>query len=317
MLIILEGVDGSGKSTLAEKLWSELSHDYTGGVVKLLHKGPPERHPLDEYETPLLDYRPGTGEHIICDRWHVGELIYPRVLGRKSKLTSAMLWHIELFLQSRGALLVHVDVQLQELARRLKIRGDDLVKSVHLRELQNAYTDYVSGMSVLPLLRTQEHLINDGTVTLVGSIIERAAALEERYSRLNEFVTYVGVTQPDLLLLGDDRGKDVGTNRPAFVPYGNTSGSYLLSALGSYHPDLRVGLANACDVDDPMRLWRTLRKPGVVTLGRNATANVPVPTSWFDVRAVDHPQYVRRFHHHHAGEYGEHIVLGKVPSWRS
>ena len=45
-LIILEGPDGSGKTTAAEKLATELGHN----TAVVLHKGPPKRLPLHEYE---------------------------------------------------------------------------------------------------------------------------------------------------------------------------------------------------------------------------------------------------------------------------
>src|ERR687897_2440373 len=82
LLVILEGPDGAGKSTLSRELAASLRAAYPADSISEFHKGPPHHHPLVEYEQPLFHYRPGTGRHIICDRWHVGEAVYPEVLGR-------------------------------------------------------------------------------------------------------------------------------------------------------------------------------------------------------------------------------------------
>jgi hypothetical protein len=78
------------------------------------------------------------------------------------------------------------------------------------------------------------------------------------------------------------------------MPYPGTSGHYLLSLLDP-NGSCRVGLANACDVDDPIALWKTLDEPRVVALGRMASMKL----TWAGVPhgTVPHPQYVRRFHH--------------------
>src|SRR3982751_3015453 len=124
MLIILEGPDCAGKSTLASKLACELEKQFPSNTVTLLHKGPPEAHPLDEYEWPLLSYRPQRGQHIICDRWHWGESVYPTVLGRPSLLDDGIRFHIEMMLRSRGAVVVHVSAHDHVLEQCISRRGE-------------------------------------------------------------------------------------------------------------------------------------------------------------------------------------------------
>src|SRR5690348_14510865 len=116
MLIILEGPDGAGKTTLA----NEIIRFFTGlslhrhEPIELLHKGPCISHPLDEYELPLINYRPGA-KHIVCDRWHLGEAIYPAILKRNTKWDVAIDRHIELFLRSRGACQIGLTATSAEL----------------------------------------------------------------------------------------------------------------------------------------------------------------------------------------------------------
>ena len=110
MLIICEGPDSVGKSSLAARFKQHVERGSGVGEsgVELLHKGPPVLHPLDEYVVPLLHYRPFRGEHVVCDRWHWGEGVYPQVFPRSTQFDDAVRYYTELFLMSRGAYVVHV-----------------------------------------------------------------------------------------------------------------------------------------------------------------------------------------------------------------
>jgi hypothetical protein len=309
VLVILEGCDGAGKTTLAHELLGYLSVLYPHARNELFHRGPPESHPLDEYELPLIDYQPATEHNIVCDRWHLGEVVYPQVLGRSSQLTPAALWHMEAFLLRKGAIIVHVSARDSVLQQRLFERGDDLVHANQVHDIQLAYA--------LAINRT---LLRVTYPTTVQHIVEVAEEQEKTFASLNEFTTYVGPRFPSLLLLGDVRKVDrPELPSPAFMPYPSTSGSYLLQSLYALHDDSRtrnsIGLANACDVDDPVALWETLGEPLTVALGVNAFKKASANES-MGARYVDHPQYVRRFQHRKHDEYAQHILENRVPSWK-
>lgn len=174
MFIILEGPDGAGKSTLARNLTYTLSQRYSTDSVTLLHKGPPTLPSLEEYRAPLYDYIPGAGNHIVCDRWHVGELVYPPVLGRESDMSLAIFRQIEIFLHWQRAIIVHVTAKPEVLGRRLITRGDALIKNEMLPEILKNYKQALN-MSILPVITTQ-------SVTL---IITRAEVEEGRSTRAN------------------------------------------------------------------------------------------------------------------------------------
>lgn len=303
MLVIIEGPNGAGKSTFAEKLRLQVLaqfEDAEPANTFLLHKGPPQTHPLEEYEAPLLEYTPGV-DHIICDRWHIGESVYPKVYGRPTQLDTAVARHLELFMRSRGAVYVVMIPSLGQLIASHGLRNEAVDSAQLSRE--------IGGFVNIVTHRPQHYTVWRDWVMdrerLYG-VINEATQRELMIRRLNGFRTYVGSHHPRFLLLGDMRGVQgpgPDDKRPAFMPYLGTSGHFLLSHFDV--PGHNGGLANACDVDDVSRLWRVLGYPPVVALGNEAAKtcdelNVPHGT-------VPHPQYVRRFHHGSGELYGKMI----------
>lgn len=285
---------------------------YPDDVVEVLHKGPPKHSPIEEYESPLLYYRPEQQVHIICDRWHLGEWIYPRILGRSTDADDANLWHIEAFLRSRGALLVHTTLPSFVIAQNVETRGDDLVNMLQTTEIVSGYTSMIK-RTQLPLW-TYDYIAHNLTFTATG-IVTSADAAGRKVADLNPFITYVGPSRPGLLLLGDVRHElrdfvhkvDPRVTIPAGVAFGparNTSGHYLLSHLPSNVRHIS-GIANACDVDDAEALWETLGRPATITLGRHAYDVVKKFNP--STGAVPHPQYVKRFHNKFGAQYGRLI----------
>jgi hypothetical protein len=314
LLIICEGPDCSGKTTLASRLVDALRANHPGDQVTYRHCGVPTEHPVDEYVAPLLDYRPGTGQHVVCDRFHVGETVYPTVTGRATRQTPAVAAYVELFLRSRGAVLVYCTATDEHLLDCGVARDDRPDELSRIPATTSAFLRAV-GESLLPMTAVY---VADPDVADYGDTVARILALaddEEDYAeRLAPFTTYVGSPRPLLLLVGDRRGPartslaDYG-RWPAFVPRPATSGDYLLTTLTDAR--LRVpthglllgdvGLANACDVDDVHDLWDVLERPRVVGLGvnaRRALRNAHVPHD-----DAAHPQYQRRFLHHKRGDY--------------
>jgi thymidylate kinase len=305
VLIIVDGPDCSGKSTLVAALRDRLATRYLHDEVHLLHRGPPTGHPLDEYEVPLLTYRASGSTHVVCDRWHLGELVYPDVFGRSTEFTEPVLRHVELFLNSRGALLVHVDAEVDELRACLERRGDEVVTVDQVVAIREGFVDAVTRTG-LPVVYLDANDVRSPAT--IEWLLGEAEALTNGRAYTDKIVTYVGPRWPKLLLLGDVRATVDGDDdpRPAFMPYTATSGHYLLNALGDATRH-GVGIANACDVDDPKGMWYSLGQPDTVSLGINAQRAV----TW-DARHVPHPQYVRRFHNTKRNEYRD-AILGVRP----
>lgn len=310
LLIIFEGPDCVGKSTLAVRLTKDLEAGLGGDAIELKHKGPPIAHPLDEYVVPLLDYRPFRGQHVICDRWHWGEVVYPQLFDRATQYDDAVRYYTELFLLSRGAYVVHVTGPECRTRRCIEHRGDDLVDVESVRRMHATFDD-CERMSLNEFVRVDGHSVYDDQLQYTD-IISRAAYVGHRAAALSRYTTYVGSPTPRLLLLGDVRGKSVPDPtdlRSAFMPYGSTSGHYLLTHLTrrlNISQLRHIGLANACDVDDAEELWETLGRPYTVTLGRHAAR---ATGSWVG-HSAPHPQFIRRFKNAFGASYVGDIITG-------
>jgi thymidylate kinase len=305
MLIIVEGPDCARKSTLVARLAERVAERHPGDRVDVWHAGPPTRHPLDEYVTPLLDYRPTRGRHVICDRWYLGEAVYPTIFKRESKMDLAVQAYTELFLRSRGALLVVVDAEVEDVVGCLETRGDEFAQPTQAAETLSLFRTWAVA-SLLPTLVVRGFSVTDEDVE---NVLKRAHVLDYVARSLNNFITYVGSRTPSTLLLGDVRHGhlrgDTSDLRSAFMPYTATSGYYMLSQLVNtygYGSLKHVGIVNACDEDDVHALHTLLRKPYAVALGRRASKVAKWAT-----KHVDHPQYRRRFKHAEGEVYARQI----------
>jgi len=124
MITILEGVDGTGKTSHANWLAKE-----TG--AKVIHAGiPTHGHWWNEYITSIMDE--DEDQCLILDRWHLGEMIWPKIFGRESlfqKNSSFILCHNTLL--ELGATIKVVYRNPDSIAATLMMRGEqDQIENV-------------------------------------------------------------------------------------------------------------------------------------------------------------------------------------------
>jgi thymidylate kinase len=308
MLIILEGPDLAGKSTLTREIADEIIR-VTGVTAVLMHKGPPDdRHILEQYELDLRDYDPGMTD-VICDRWHVGETIYGPLLRGENRLTTPMLRHVNMFLESRGAVTVYVNPGRETLNTRWLENHDPLVTDHAMFErVREEYDRY---FDTYPADYDERRLAGSPPSHPLLVVIAAERCAQRAIPFLRRCPTYVGSLDPQVCLIGDRRGGDGRGYPSAFVPYEASSGHYLLSAVDSagLFELTRIGLFNACEYDsgdDLYEAWRELGQPCLIALGEHAhaaLARVMIPHG-----AVPHPQFMRRFHNAARQEYGELIT---------
>lgn len=146
MLIILEGTDCAGKSTLARQLGDHIAEYWEQDRIEIKHAGPPTTHPYGEYIEPLTDFDPMSHETIICDRWHVGEAVYPKILGRETQMTSAMFHYVNHFIKRRGGLMVNVKADPLTITERFNKRGDDRVTLYQALRARDEFNQILSAL---------------------------------------------------------------------------------------------------------------------------------------------------------------------------
>lgn len=315
MLIILEGPDCAGKTTLLRQIQAKLRAIVPQtDTITMFHSSAPRcSEPLSDYVDQLLSYKPGTGHHILCDRWHWGERVYPTILDRLSNFDGPRWRYTEAFLTARGGFTALVTASVFTLTNRIRSRGDDLIGVKDVDRLQKMFLN-VSDDSTMP--NTTVNVEDEPNV--VERIVSMAKINEQQAVRLNDFTTYVGTThRPHILLVGDKRGGTPQPRETAFMPYNATSGHYLWKALASenhhVYMSAQLGVMNACDVDDIRLAVDMLRPWIVVALGNNASNELM--KNGIHHEKSPHPQWVRRFHHGKLHQYRDELLQGKDVTW--
>jgi thymidylate kinase len=169
MLILIEGVDGSGKSTLAANLAKR-----TGG--RIIKTAEPTADCLVYYTAPLMDYRAGSGETIIIDRFHLGEKVYGPIRRGKSGLSPVKWGAVEAFLAERGAIGVLCFCPLEDVFSRLRKRGEP-VNEEQLTNEARAF-QYAWTWSTLPWFMA--HTTVHSSDRIADAVVDFARREEER-----------------------------------------------------------------------------------------------------------------------------------------
>lgn len=301
VLVIAEGLDLTGKTFLLDHL-AELNPG------SRLHALRPERHPLEEYEVPLASYVPGFG-HFYVDRWHVGETVWPRVFNRPTELDDEAYMHIEMFLRSRGAVLVLAEASEAAIYERMKQREEPIAgKDVGFISRAFKFGAYLSILPVVPYDFERDRFLKK-----TAEVIATATRLESEVFDLHEVTfNWVGDPAPEVLYVGERPGNGPGTPRSScnvpFTPYRGTSGWYLMHSLPTHDG---LAIVNAFERDGQAVDLDTFHfragSPPTVALGNVAHEQLDkfgVPHG-----VVPHPQFVRRFHHARSDDYTEALQL--------
>jgi len=172
MIIIYEGADGVGKTT-AVSLTVEALH--ADGGTAVLHRGPPKVHPLLEYTLDIEIHTLADPDmHIVCDRWHWGELVYGPLFRGKTSFTTQSFAAVNEYLWQLGALVCLIDDQEQAVRARITERGDDAHVLPHLESVLGAYRDMYDSYRVGPYMPQCTKIEGIPTADTVARVIEHA-----------------------------------------------------------------------------------------------------------------------------------------------
>ena len=315
MLIALEGCDGTGKSTLAEDVAERIRQERPDDEVHLLHAGPLKTDPYTAYLEPLKDYVPNSGVHYVLDRWHVGERIYGPLYRKKSAIDDATWVWLELKFAGMCMVTYHVTQPLDEIRRRLAVRGEDFLQDEHVELVWKQFYDHLTLNNSATFRGT---VMPQGSNDLIVDQIVATARTAEVFHQPRPR-SFVGDVDAAYLLVGDRRGgPGPYPYDGAFRPVNGNSATYLLKALydasqGQHHelPHWQdFALINSAPDEEPDINDATEMVLEVATLGREAQKRAPKDVG---ITHFPHPQYVRRFHNKRRTDYGE-LILNNIRS---
>jgi len=184
VLFIVEGPDGVGKTTLAHTIKKTIRAQFPNDFVFVHHKGSPKtNNGISEYKDPLISYKPNNNEHIICDRWHLGELVYPNVFKRDTIMSTAQFMEIEDFLMQCGTLVIAVTrMNHADHAEQLMDRDDMDVNPDMLPELRHLF-DLALTTSNLPVVQHDYDTCGSNGCPHIEKFISIASAIERDAAR--------------------------------------------------------------------------------------------------------------------------------------
>lgn len=341
MLILVEGQDGVGKSSFIQRVIEHDRYRDPAAHWRVLTAGRPRgSNLLTEYLEPLLSYSLRRQDTVICDRWFLGELVYPALTGRATLAEPLQLHYLVQWLRAQGALLVHLtapeDVVLERLVRRDPTDPDaDAGQVARQAKLFATAVAEVRdrGLATLTLDTSADDTYRQQLVLRqqAARLTFDAADVRVRPTQRTEPPAYIGPLSPRLLLVGDEQGPAYPSLEVPFVPLLRGCGAYLWQALAHTEParlrpesgrysalegwrrppalsDLGAVNGNDSRLERPAHLrglWHQLGQPPVVALGSNAWRAVRAARLPANYTAVaPHPQWVRRFHHRHLDTYG-------------
>lgn len=262
-LIVIEGVDGSGKSTLVEELQNLQSAD-------VRHCGQLKQSALIEYEASLRDYKPTDDSLTLCDRWHIGELIYGPLLRGESKLSPSQFEHVELYLSARGALKLWVQTPISEIMRRIDSRGEELIPHHAIPYIWDWYHRFLSKQhGWLPVSGMNAH---KSTLTDVLETAEMKCLEAQFLEQFRKY--YIGGPNVDVLIVMENAREYVNKNFKWDAPFKPFPGTFADNFLTEAHKTglpRRYGIA-ASNQPDLGLLLRYLSYKKVVVVGQKAWA---------------------------------------------
>lgn len=282
MLIIIEGADKTGKTTLAKAIEKRFGYRYH-------HSGPPKGHPADEYIDFLLNLKRPT----VCDRFHLGELVYGPMFRGKAGISPLELLTIERVLRLKQTILIHAVTDISLANKRLHVSTQkEMVDDTKNQVAATLFNDVVRQSNLNTILRydgsSKKNL--DAMLELIDMVMPQ---------RIDRQASYTGigtVSGPKLVFVGEQVNKNVTWRG---LPFDKGLSSEFLAETFEIAglKESRIYICNADKVtpDELTKLGVYRGSAKVIALGK--IADKKLTSLGIQHKALPHPQWVKRFHY--------------------
>lgn len=279
-IIVLEGADASGKSTLAKKLVEALDGEY----VKFSQ---PVKPPYEEYLRFLLNHDPA--KTYILDRFMYGELVYGPIFRGAAGFSMLDLNYLEMVLMRFNHVVIHCQVSLDQNLKKLKERGDDLVKLHQVEDIRLRYQAVFKHALIEQFIYDWTEAHDENFIGVIrGSLMYQESRRSSFIDQLPQGA-YVGTSSPRYVFVGDEKNPKL-CSRPVFD---SRSGRYLLSILLELGIAGQSALVNSLDKDHGQLTsyeLNRLKSSRIICLGEKAFKRINYGAK------ARHPQYAKRFY---------------------
>lgn len=128
MIYIIEGPDLSGKSTMVKKLNKDNKYE-------VIHFDKPNN--SFDFQNHYLEVL--NKENVILDRYFFSEIVYSKVFNRKCRVSKQTILEIRKKLKNTPHCLIYLNPGVNELKKRYKLRGDELISENQIEKIVEEY----------------------------------------------------------------------------------------------------------------------------------------------------------------------------------
>ena len=169
MIIHITGQNGAGKTTLCNNLAKKLNlKTQHFDKVKTMEEG------KEQYFNFLNNYK---NEDIILDRFHDGEYVYAPIY---RNYEANYLSEIENKIKEFDYMLIFVKCDIDEIAKRLDIRGEDYLKPEHYQLEYDNFIKFINKQSLPYVILDTTHKNQKQTLKYVLYYISLMQTLYEK-----------------------------------------------------------------------------------------------------------------------------------------
>lgn len=290
MFIVIEGADKTGKTTLSNAIVEKFG-------CKYVHFGKPKKRAATEYAEYLLS----TNENQVCDRFHLGELVYGPIFRGGAAIDDVEFATIERLLRLKQAILIQTTTDVTLANKRLAVSTqDEAVDSDQNQVAIRGFREVINRSNV-------QHIIKyDGsTYANLHEVLEQLLDLRSDVELYQPIVRKVctGIGTPvgkKIVLVGDQVNKNVTwLNLPFDKGF---SSQFLLDSMKAAGvPEKLVYIVNSNTLTQEEADFLKLNDTLFIGLGQKASAKLY--KLGIKHKSLYHPQYFKRFHWKQKDQY--------------